>query len=351
MSISGDTIVVGAHGDDGYYDTSYRGSAFVFTRPEGGWVSTSAAAKLTAAAGDVGDEFGRAVAVSGDTIVITAPWDRDIRGYRAGSAYVFTRPASGWVSTSESVKLTAPDGWATYWSRNDFGSSVAVMGDKVVIGAPGYYSVTSGAYVFTKPSEGWDNPYIVSKLTAPDPERYSYFGASVSMSDDAIYVGARGSPGQVFVFPIPTGRGVFTGLPVRLSDPEGGVRDAFGGVVSAGGSDVAVGALLSDDHGEDWGAAYIFSEPTGGWSYSPGPMGHTAKLVSPDWNRGHLFGLSISPSTDAIGVGAPNSGRVSDPGAAYVYTGPFNSLFSRDDAAKLSPPTGTWGGASGGRSH
>ena len=66
VSISGDTIVVGAHGDDGYYDTSYRGSAFVFTRPDGGWVSTSAAAKLTAAASDVGDEFGRAVAVSGD---------------------------------------------------------------------------------------------------------------------------------------------------------------------------------------------------------------------------------------------------------------------------------------------
>ena len=338
VSISGDTIVVGAHGGDRYYDTSHRGSAFVFTRPEGGWVSTSTAAKLTAAAGDAGDQFGRAVAVSGDTIAITAPGDRDIRGRLAGSAYVFTRPASGWMSTSESVKLTAPDGWATYWSRNDFGSSVAVMGDKVVIGAPGSYGATSGAYVFTKPPEGWDNPYIVSKLTAPDPERYSYFGASVSMSDDAIYVGARGSPGQVFVFPIPTGRGVFTGLPVRLSDPEGGVRDAFGGVVSAGGSDVAVGALLSDDHGEDRGAAYIFSEPTGGWSYSPGPMGHTAKLVSPDWNRGHLFGLSISPSTDAIGVGAPNSGRVSDPGAAYVYTGPFNSLFSKDDAAKLSPP-------------
>ena len=89
------------------------------------------------------------------------------------------------------------------------------------------------------------------------------------------------------------------------------------------------------------GGRRIFSvRPTGGWSYSPGPMGHTAKLVSPDWNRGHLFGLSISPSNDAIGVGAPNSGRVSDPGAAYVSTGPFNSLFVRDDAAKLNPPDG-----------
>ena len=250
--------MVGAYGDDSYsYYSSYRGSAFVFTRPEGGWVSTSSAAKLTAPAGDPGDQFGRAVAVSGDTIVITAPGDRDIRGYSTGSAYVFTRPASGWASTWESVKLTAPDGWSSYWS-GDFGSSVAVKGDKIVIGSPGYYSESSGAYVFTKPSEGWDNPYIVSKLTSPELGRYAYFGESISMSDDAIYVGARGSPGQVFVFPIPTGRSVFTGSPVRLSDTEGGVRDAFGGVVSAGGNGVAVGALDSDDQGRT-GGRRIFS--------------------------------------------------------------------------------------------
>ena len=55
------------------------------------------------------------------------------------------------------------------------GRRLQVMGDKVVIGAPGSYSVTSGAYVFTKPSEGWDNPYIVSKLTAPEPRTVLLF--------------------------------------------------------------------------------------------------------------------------------------------------------------------------------
>ena len=245
MSISGDTIVVGAYGDDSYYSyTSHRGSAFVFTRPEGGWVSTSAAAKLTATAGDEGDQFGRAVAVSGETIVITAPGDRDIRGSRVGSAYVFTRPATGWVSTSESAKLVAPDGWSVYWSRNDFGTSVAVKGDKVVIGAPSYYGANSGAYVFTKPPEGWNNPYIVSKLTLTDAESYSYLGRTVSITDDAIYVSAGGSPGKVYVFPIPAGTGLFAGSPVRLSDPQGGIYDSFGGVVSAGADGVAVGAPL-----------------------------------------------------------------------------------------------------------
>ena len=80
VSISGDTIVVGAPGEDYYSrDPMHKGAAFVFTKPNGGWVSTSAAAKLTALAGDIGDEFGRAVAVSGDTIVIAAPGDRNHR--------------------------------------------------------------------------------------------------------------------------------------------------------------------------------------------------------------------------------------------------------------------------------
>ena len=347
VSVSGDTIVVGAYGDD-----SHKGSAFVFTRPDGGWVSTSVAAKLTASAGDPGDQFGHAVDASGDTVVIAAPGDSDIRGYGAGSAYVFTRPAEGWGSMSESAKLTAPDGWSVYWSRSDFGSSVAVDGDKIVIGAPNYRDANSAAYVFSKPPGGWDSPYIVSKLTSPGLRSYSNFGASVSISDDVIFVGAPGgryadSSGQVFAFPIPADTDVFTGVPVRLSDPHGGILDAFGGTVSAGGNSVAVGALLSDDHGEDLGAVYIFSEPLDGWDYSTGPMGHTATLVSPDWNRGHLFGHSISPTSDAVSVGAPNSYGVNGPGAAYVFTGPFDSLFSRDDAAKISPPGGDSGSGFG----
>ncbi len=340
LAVSGDTIVVGAYGDGSYYSSNYKGAAFVYTRPSRGWVSTSAAAKLTAPAGDLGDQFGQVVAIWGDTIVVGAPGDSNIRGWHSGSAYVFTKPKGGWASTFESAKLTSPDDWFGR-SRSQFGSSIAVRGDKIVIGAPGYYS-GSGAYVFTRPEAGWDSPYVYSKMTAPESDYSSHFGASVSMSDDAIYVGADGS-GTVFVFPIPPGGGVFAGVPVRLSDPHGGEYDAFGGVVSAGGTNVVVGALLSDDHGEDYGAAYVLSEPSDGWDFSTGPMGHTATLLSPDWVPGNIFASSISPTTGAVGVGAPNPRRPWYPGAAYVYTGPFNSLYARSDAAKLSPPAGNTG--------
>ena len=351
LAVSGDTIVVGAYGDGSYYSSNYKGAAFVYTRPSRGWVSTTAAAKLTAPAGDLGDQFGQVVAIWGDTIVVGAPGDSNIRGSHSGSAYVFTKPRGGWASTFESAKLTSPDDWFG-WSRSQFGYSIAVRGDKIVIGALGSYR-DSGAYVFTKPEDGWDNPYIVSKLVSPILDGYSSsFGESVSIVDDAIFVGAPGvgypeRSGQVYVFPIPTGTEIFAGVPVSLSDPQGGTYDGFGGVVSAGGTNVVVGALSSDDHGENYGAAYVLSEPSDGWDFSAGPMGHTATLLSPDWVPGNQFASSISPTTGAVGVGAPNQHRGRYPGAAYVYTGPFNSLYARSDAVKLSPPAGDTGNGFG----
>ena len=297
------------------------------------------AAKLTALAGDIGDEFGRAVAVSGDTIVIAAPGDRNHRRSRVGSAYVFTRPSNGWVSTSESVKLVAPDSWGSYWSGNNFWVIGRAQGRHCRCRRDGI--LRRRRLRIHQALRRMGQPlYRLQAHPAPMSEEYGSFGASVSMSDDAIYVGASGSPGRVYVFPIPTGSDVFTGFPVRLSDPHGGIYDAFGGVVSAGPNGVAVGALLSDDHGEDWGAAYIFTEPSDGWDFSTGPKGHTAKLISPDWYPGHRFGKSISTSGDAVAVGGHNSEYDNYSGSAYVFTGPFNSLFSMDDAVKLSPPDG-----------
>ncbi len=334
VAVSGGTIVVGAYGTESYEGPQYKGSAFVYTKPDGGWTSTSSAAKLSAIAGDPRDEFGRTVAVSGDTIVVGAPGDRNLWGRRSGSAYVFTRPEAGWVSTFESAKLVSPDAWfGRYGSQ--FGPSIAIRGSRIVIGAPG----GSATYVFTRPEGGWDDPYVYSRLTAPVSDDSYHFGASVSMSDDAIYVGADSS-GTVFAFPIPPEGSVFTGVPARLADPHGGERDRFGGVVSAGGTSIVVGALESDDNGENFGAAYVFNVPSDGWEYSTGPMGRTATLISPDWNIGQSFGSSISPTTEAIAVGAWNSPVYSNSGAAYVFTGPFSSLFAISDAAKLSPPDG-----------
>src|SRR5262245_13120456 len=89
-------------------------------------------AMLVASDADFAGAPGSPLAVSGDTIVVGAPADYSPNFFQ-GSAYVFVRPASGWGGTVvQQAKLTASDGW-----REDFfGTSVAVSGDTVVVGAP-----------------------------------------------------------------------------------------------------------------------------------------------------------------------------------------------------------------------
>ena len=137
VSVSGDTIVVGAHGDD-------NGSAYVFEKSSGGWTEV---AKLTASDAAEEDYFGYSVSVSGGTIVVGAHGDGDSN---SGSAYVFEKSNEGWT---EVAKLTASDAAVD----DGFGLSVSVSGDTIVVGSDrddGNAHLPGWAYVFEKPRRG-----------------------------------------------------------------------------------------------------------------------------------------------------------------------------------------------------
>ena len=131
VAVDGDTMVAGAYGDDDKGVDS--GSAHLFTRQSGVW---SRVAKLTASDGAGSDYFGFSVAVEGDTVegdtVVVGAAQDDDNGSNSGSAYVFKKPTSGgWATASEAAKLTDSDGAA----NDNFGWSVAVSGDTVMVGA------------------------------------------------------------------------------------------------------------------------------------------------------------------------------------------------------------------------
>ena len=146
------------YGDDDNGNNS--GSAYVFTKPGTGWTTTSSfSAKLTASDGEANDWFGWSVAMDEDTVVAGTYQDDD-KGSDSGSAYVFTKPGSGWTTTSSfSAKLTASDGTADDW----FGKSVAVDADTIVIGAhrdDDNGNNSGSAYVFTKPGSAGQPPVV-----------------------------------------------------------------------------------------------------------------------------------------------------------------------------------------------
>ena len=184
VSVIGDTVVVGAYFADG------NGAAYVFYRDEGGPDTWGEVAKLTASDGATEDFFGRSVSVSGDTIVVGAR-QADISGNSyQGAAYVFYRNQDGPDAWGPVAKLTASDG-AAY---DSLGESVSVSGDTAVVGAYGAdvgSEVDQGAaYVFYRDEGGPDAWGQVAKLTADDGSGYDYFGESVSVSGDTAVVGA-----------------------------------------------------------------------------------------------------------------------------------------------------------------
>ena len=139
--MSGDTAVVGARSEDGA--AADTGSAYVFVKPGGPWANATETARLTASDGVPGDSFGNSVSVSGDTVVAGAIFD-DVGGVFTGSSYVFVKPGGGWATANETAKLVASDGAAA----DQFGSSVSISGDTVVVGASGDNGGMGSAYVF-----------------------------------------------------------------------------------------------------------------------------------------------------------------------------------------------------------
>ena len=359
VSIGGDWLVVGAQFDDEGGD--YSGSAYVFRRDDNDtpsdvsddfWIQ---AAKLTPADASTGDNFGVAVSISGDRLVVGAQFDDD-GGGASGSAYVFRRDDNGtptdpnddlWV---QEAKLTASD--AT--SGELFGFSVSISADRAVVGA--YRGGSSGsAYVFRRddngtPSDPSDDIWVQeAKLVPADrPPHWLDFGKSVSMDGDWVVVGVRlddavGSySGSAYVF--------FrndNGTPLDPSDdrwiqsgkliPSDAAQFAqFGVSVSISGNRIVGGRRDVSTFGGtiEPGSAYVFRRYDNGTPLDPSDDSwiEEAKLVAVDAELSDGFGGWVSISGDRIAVGASrNDDAGTASGSAYV--------FRQDDNATPSDPS------------
>ena len=318
VAISGDTVVVGAPGDDDQGANS--GSAYVFTKPvEDGWSGTlSWPATLQPSGGSAGDGFGRSVAISGDTVVVGANFD-DGSVTGSGSAYIFEKPEMDWSGTViQSAKLQPSDGAES----DQFGYSVGISGETVVVGAnygDGSVTDSGSAYIFEKPGIGWSETVgEAAKLLPSDGAAYDYFGGSTAISGDVVVVGAWGDDsqaGSAYIFEKPgDGWSGTVSQSAKLLPSDGEVGDWFGCSVGVSEDTVVVGAVYDDDNGTDSGSAYGFEQPAAGWS---GTLNESAKLLPAGGAGGDGFGTAVTISPDTVVVGAPETD--SQAGSAYVY--------------------------------
>ncbi|MBY0114337.1 MAG: hypothetical protein K2Y21_16105 [Phycisphaerales bacterium] len=306
VAIDGDTMIVGAPSDSVGTNPD-QGSAHVYRWSGSGWAFE---ATLIANEGVGFDRFGRAVAIHGDTAIVGS--DTSIFGTQLanqGVAYIFTRVGSTWTQTA---RLTANDASMA----DNFGWSVAILNDIAIVGAPyddlGTNTDQGSAYVFTRTGTTWTQ---TSKLVAAVGQPYQRFGASVALSDDTLIVGASSDSvrvyreGSAYVF---TRTGVnWTQQAVLISD-NGTTGDAFGATVDLSGDTVIVGASGFQNN---TGAAYIFSRSGTVWTQQ-------ARLLAAVREGSDVFGASVAIAGDTAVVGAPgtNLAPVLNQGSVYIFT-------------------------------
>jgi hypothetical protein len=362
VAISGDTIVVGATGEDSNQTTITNGStasadnsaagagaAYVFTRSGSTW---SQQAYLKAPNAEAGDGFGESVAISSDTIVVGAHQEDSNQTTitnagsasannstsEAGAAYVFVRSGNSW---SQQAYLKAPNPEALDF----FGTSVAINGDTVVVGANAEDSsqttITNGssasadnsaagagaAYVFTRSGSSWSQQ---AYLKAANAGANDHFGNSVAINGDTVVVGANGEDsnqttitngssasadnsasgaGAAYVF---TRSGSSWSQQAYLKAANAEAADSFGESVALSGDTIVVSAYSEDSNqttitngssasadnsAADAGAAYVYTRSGSIWSQQ-------AYLKEPNAEAGDSFGISVALSGDTIVVGA-----------------------------------------------
>ena len=151
--------------------------------------------KLTSSVEQNNDLIGSSVAISGDYIIVGAPGD----GTNTGIAYVFEKPGGGWGDATEDASLESSDA-----AKNEyFGTSVAISSGHAVVGCPIIDTTKGAAYVFEKPGGGWSDASEDQKLSGADSAAGDEFGNAVDISGDYFISGAHddsNSEGSAYIF-------------------------------------------------------------------------------------------------------------------------------------------------------
>jgi hypothetical protein len=258
------------------------------------------AVKLTASDGFIGDLFGSSVAMDGETLVVGAGGE----GLGRGAVYVFRRKGSTWT---EEAKLTASDG-----DRRDGLGKVAVDGNTVLAGAAGDDFRQGAAYVFRRRGSTWTEE---AKLTASDGSFEDLFGTSVALDRGTALVGAPGdedSEGSAYVF---TRSGSTWTQRRKLTALHGAPDDSFGGSVDLDGETALIGTPSDNVRTRaNQGSAYVFTGRRSTWT-------QRRKLIASDGAAFDAFGGSVALDGRTALLGAPldNVQGDADRGSAYVF--------------------------------
>jgi hypothetical protein len=332
VAIDGNTAVIGAFTDDNVFGDD--GSAYVYVRSGGTWTIQQ---KLPNPAANSSDQFGYSVSISGDTLVVGARLD-DQTNSDAGNAWVYVRTGTTW-------DLQARLDSRTNQSGAQFGFDVAIDGDFIVVGVPfdNFNTSSDGTVnIFRRSGTTWSRDNTQrggssdGRMDSAVGESNQRFGQSVAISGTTIVVGApfqnfnTTDDGTVYVIVRNSGNNQWEYQAQRLGVNQGtsGQNSArLGWSVDVDGDTFIAGEYLFDSAQGDQGRAYVFTRSGGSWT-------RRANLENPTPGSSDWFGHAVAVDGNFAIVGAPldDNARGSDAGAAYTYIGSNqNQTWTLDD--------------------
>jgi len=393
VAISDNLLVIGAIGEDsgtsGINQTpdetaTDAGAVYVFVRYAGSWIPE---AYIKASNPEAGDGFGAKVALSGNTLAVSAPSeDSDSSGinstpndpsgtFNSGAVYIFVRDDDGIWTQQAYIKASNPG------DSDQFGASLDLDGDTLAVGALNEDSTTSGinstpsdtsstydsgaAYVFVRDAaNNWSQQAYIKAANADANDQFG----RVSISGDTLAVGAIGEDSDSSgINSTPNNNGTDTGAVyvftrsnnvwsqqayIKASNPDN--LDAFG-IVSLSGDSLAVGAILEDststginstpnNSGTDSGAVYVFTRSNNVWSQ----QAYIKASLTGTTNDSDYFGAALAMQGDTLAVGAffedssttgigsvgNDDGTADNSGAVYIFTRDVNGNWSQDSYLK-----------------
>ncbi len=288
VALSGDTLAVGAaeessnatgiNGNQTDNSANLSGAVYIFTRSGTIWTQQ---AYVKASNSEANDQFGRSIALSGDTLAVGALNEDSaatgINGNEAngafdsGAVYVFTR--SGTIWTQQAYVKASNTG-----AVDRFGSSVALAGDMLAVGARGEASNATGingdqtddsanqsgaVYIFTRTGTTWSQQ---AYLKASNTGAGDHFGADVALEGETLLVGAAYD---------------------EFDPADRGTEDGSG-----------TGVNPADDNGvSNSGAVYVFTRNGTTWTQQ-------AYVKASNTGAGDLFGHRVAISGETMAVGA-----------------------------------------------
>jgi outer membrane protein assembly factor BamB len=287
VAIDGSRAVVG------FPDDGTAGAAYLFDTTTGQQLF-----ELTPTNGISNDFFGSSVAIRNKWVVVGAT-----TANQSGFATVFN------ATTGERMWTLNPSD-SPQWAW--FGHSVAISGDFAIIGAPQdpQAGESSGSvYIFDL-----NTGQQLRKLVAPDASPGAFFGASVALDGNRAVIGASGWEGDpaggVYLFDVATGAEIR-----RIANPQpphvGQFRTdhrRFGTTIDLRGDKVLIGAPDNSDIVESGGAAYLYDINTGAQLFKFTSGGAQAY----DW-----LGFQVAMNDSVVLLGASREGGN---GSAYIFS-------------------------------